>query len=414
MVLISKIIQVLANNSLFGESHDNYLKEMNTFLELHRKSIDTLIKQLSTFENDPSDIEFEFSCKHPVSALVLYLQKHFIAIEDKLSSCNSNDQNLFEKLRNLLTKVDIFDENEYIDDHQVPEKSQTTTTTEQNSKSKHIKIRRVLSSTFLEGLNFSSNEEYKSRNLIKDDSFTKPKRSREEEVQVRLNPLFGKSFNLPSSNNTNSNVTQPSIVATGDSKVSNSSGKSFFRTISSEMKQLDQPSIRSKSKSPKRGDSASQPAIIDYSDCSKARSRSNSIFLRKIGRGKSKSKNNRHNSANNNNNNTNNTNTNNTTSATPASSSTTTSTTNNNNNIAALNIYKTLSSSASDIVIQPSLEEENIKLRNKVEALKLQVQMLGERNADLRQQCDILKTKNMTCTCGAKKLSRQSSSPDVV
>ena len=83
--------------------------------------------------------------------------------------------------------MDIFDENEFID-----EKPKVS-----SSEPKHMKLRRVLSSTFLDTLNFSSAEEYKDKDQIKDDSFSLKhmrRRSSANEIDDKdtvINPIFG-------------------------------------------------------------------------------------------------------------------------------------------------------------------------------------------------------------------------------
>ena len=83
---MSKIIQVLANNASFGEAHDSHMIAINSFLDEQRQSVNEFIDNLSCAAVPVVPTEVEFQSSHPLSTLVLYLQKHFIAIEDKFTT----------------------------------------------------------------------------------------------------------------------------------------------------------------------------------------------------------------------------------------------------------------------------------------------------------------------------------------
>lgn len=292
---------------------------MNSYLESQKKPLKEFINDLSNDKYKINEIEVEISCKHPLSTFILYLQKHFIAIEDRFTQLNDPSEknlNSFEKLRNLLSKVDIFDENEFLEVKPKPAQ-----------EPRKMKLRRVLSSTFLDS--FASMEEFKEKDQIKDDLATVNSNSRDkEEIAHVINPVFGmQRLN---------NMSRSDTVITVDLKKDNIITPQRAESLTD----MKQRKITAKNR------------------------------FRRLGRSK-----------------------------------------------------KELSLSADGEQKFTTVEEENEMLKAKLDSLRLQVQMLSERNAHLRQQNHILKSRNEMLSDpvryaarmeNCKRVTRQFSTPDAL
>ena len=140
LVLLSKIVQVLANGALFGEAHDSHMIKLNSYLLSQRPALREFVGKISTqspsLEDEREEIQENFPLLEPLRTLAFYLHKHSDVI--KLAFKNSTDvdeQASLQKLSDLLAQVTLEDDPAPIQDLQVEQKNF------------HLKIRRVISST---------------------------------------------------------------------------------------------------------------------------------------------------------------------------------------------------------------------------------------------------------------------------
>lgn len=87
-------MQILANESSFGEAHDDYLIGLNPFLEKNRKEVRDFVNNL-IIDIPKQDEDTPSQDKNAIGVFVLYIQKHFIAIEDRFSSNDDSNVSSF-------------------------------------------------------------------------------------------------------------------------------------------------------------------------------------------------------------------------------------------------------------------------------------------------------------------------------
>ena len=134
-MLVSKIVQVLANNSLFGDAHDSHMIALNSFLKSQREPLHDFVHGIAVNASpvdEFGELKSAFHVHKPVTTLVAFLHEHFIAVEDCLGQSEEpTDQAHLEQLRTLLSRVDREVEPE---------------------TRKQVRLRRVLSSNFSEDI----------------------------------------------------------------------------------------------------------------------------------------------------------------------------------------------------------------------------------------------------------------------